>query len=209
MNGFLARCERACTKRASTSLPVPLSPVISTEASEPAICWASLTTRAIDVVAIDHVAGVVGDGREHRGDQIRIGRQRDVFLGAGMDGAHRGARVVADAAGDDRHMDALGVERGDQVADVDGDVDHQQVGAAAGAQHGERLLVAFGVGDVGALVHRDLARDGELAAQRADDEKAHGRDLLYRSALMISVMVTPSLSSTSTTSPRATSRLLT
>ena len=32
----------------TTSLPVPLSPVISTEASEPAICWASLTTFAID-----------------------------------------------------------------------------------------------------------------------------------------------------------------
>ena len=30
--------------------------------------------------------------------------------------------------------------RGDQVADVERDVDHHQVGAAAGAQHGERLL---------------------------------------------------------------------
>jgi hypothetical protein len=44
MNGFFERSERACTKRAITSLPVPLSPVISTEASEVAICWASLTT---------------------------------------------------------------------------------------------------------------------------------------------------------------------
>ena len=47
---------------------------------------------------------------------------------------------LRDAAGDDRHVDALGVEPRDQVADVERDVDHQQVGAAAGAQHGERLL---------------------------------------------------------------------
>ena len=87
-----------------------------------------------------------------------------------MDGVDRGARVVGDAAGDDRHVDALGVEPGDQVADVEADVDHQQVGAAAGAQHGERLLVAFGMGDGGALVHRDLGRGGELAPQRADDQ---------------------------------------
>ncbi len=30
--------------------------------------------------------------------------------------------------------------RSDQVADVERDVDHQQVGAASGAQHVERLL---------------------------------------------------------------------
>ena len=37
-----------------------------------------------------------------------------------------------------------------------------------------RLLVAFGVGNVGALVHRELGRDGELAAERADDQESHG-----------------------------------
>ena len=47
---------------------------------------------------------------------------------------------LLDAAGDDRHVDALGVEPLHQVADVERDVDHQQVGAAAGAQHGQRLL---------------------------------------------------------------------
>jgi len=47
MNGFLARLERLWTCRASTSLPVPDSPVIMTEASEPAICCASLMTFAI------------------------------------------------------------------------------------------------------------------------------------------------------------------
>ena len=130
------------------------------------------------VVAIDHFAVVVGDGREHRRDQLGVGRQRDVFLGAGVDGVDRGARVIGDAAGDDRHVDALGVEPRHQVADVEGDVDHQQIGAAAGAQHGERLLVVLGVGDRCALVHRDLARGGELASERADDQESHG--LSYR-----------------------------
>ena len=104
------------------------------------------------LVAIDQLAGVVGDGGEHRRDQLGIGRQRDVFLGAGVDGGDRRARVVAHAAGDDRHRDALGVETAHQVADVERDIDHQQVGAAAGAQHVERLLDRLGVGDARALV---------------------------------------------------------
>ena len=92
------------------------------------------------VVAVDHLAVVVGDGGEHRGDQFRIGRQRDVFFGAGVDRLDRGAGVISDAAGDDRHMDAFGVQPVDQIADVEGDIDHQQVGTAARAQHSERLI---------------------------------------------------------------------
>ena len=103
------------------------------------------------LVAIDQLARVVGDGGEHGGDQLGIGRQRDVLLGAGVDGGDRGAGVVAHPAGDDRHRDALGLEAAHQVADVERDVDHQQVGAAAGAQHVERLLDGLGVGDAGAL----------------------------------------------------------
>ena len=147
---------------------------MSTEASEPCNLLGKLDDLRHRLVAIDHLAGIVGNGGEHRGDQIGIGRQRDVFFRAGMDGVDRGARVVGDAAGDDRHVDALGVESRHQVADVEGDVHHQQVGAAAGAQHGERLLVAFGVSDAGALVHRELGRGGELAAERADDQESHG-----------------------------------
>ena len=132
-----------------------------------------------------------------------------------MDRRDGGARIGAHAAGDDRHDDVLGFEPRHQIADVDRDLDQQQVRAAPGAQHAQRHVGAVGVGDVGALVHRDLGRDGELALQRSDDQEAHvlksfsrGRGHQVRSALMISVMVTPSFSSTSTTSPRATSRLL-
>ena len=135
-----------------------------------------------------------------------------------MDGGDRGAGVGGGAAGDDRRVDVLGFEPVHELADVDRDIDHQQIGAAAGAQHGERLGDVGGVGDRGALIHRDLGRGGELAVERADDQEPHGLFLLpgwplaritSRSALMISVMVTPSFSSTSTTSPRATRRLLT
>ena len=36
--------------------------------------------------------------------------------------------------------DALGLEPQHQVADVERDVDHQEIGAAAGAQHVQRLI---------------------------------------------------------------------
>ena len=198
------------------------------------------------VITINEIAGVVGDGSQHRGDQFRVRRQRNVFFGAGLNGGDRGAGVGRGAAGDDRRMDMFGFQCAHQVADGDGDIDHQEVGAAPGAQHRHRLRDVGGVGDRRALVHRELGRGGELAVESANDQKPHGlflfrrarrsrmasgerrmrvirfpplfaiRHSLFacsrhhpRSALMISVMVTPSFSSTSTTSPRATRRLLT
>ena len=122
------------------------------------------------IVAINQFAAVVGDGREHGSDQFRIGRQRDVFLGAGLDGGDGGASVGRSAARDYRRMDVLGFEPAHQLADIDGDVDHEQIGAAAGAQDGERLGVAGGVRDGSALVHRQLGRCRQLAVECADDQ---------------------------------------
>ena len=152
--------------------------MISTEASEVGDLLGELDHLRHRVVAVDQLARVVGDGGEHGRDQLRIGRQRDVFLGAGVDRGDRGAGVVLDAAGDDRHVDVLGSSLATRSRDVERDVDHQQVGAAAGAQHRERLVDAVGVGDGGAAVHRDLGRGGELALERADDQEAHGSLLL-------------------------------
>jgi hypothetical protein len=42
-------------------------------------------------------------------------------------------------------MDALGIQPRHQIPDIEAHVHQQQVGAAAGAQHGERLLVAVGI----------------------------------------------------------------
>ena len=148
--------------------------MISTEASLPAICWASLTTLRHAVVAIDQFARIVGDGGQHGGDQFGVGRQWDVFLGAGVNGGDRGAGVGGGAAGDDRGVNVLGFEPLHQVADVDCDIDHQQIGAAARTQHGDGLRVIRGMSDGRALVHRDLGRGGELAIERANDQKAHG-----------------------------------
>ena len=61
------------------------------------------------LVAPDQVARVVGDRAEHGRDQFRIGRQRDVFLGAGVDRGDRGAGIVGDAAGDAESSEASGL----------------------------------------------------------------------------------------------------
>ncbi len=129
-------------------------------------------------VAVDQVAGIVGDGGKHRCDQFRVRRQRYVFLGAGVDRGDRSAGVVGDAAGDDRYMDVLGLEPHHQVADVESDIDQQQVGALAAAQYPHRLFVVLRMGDGSAVVHGDLGGGRELALQCANDEKPHG-NLLF------------------------------
>jgi hypothetical protein len=70
-------------------------------------------------------------------------------------------------------MDMFGLQCAHQLADGDGDIDHQQVGAAPGAQHRQRLRDVGGVGHRGALVHRQLGGSGELAAESANDQKPH------------------------------------
>ena len=129
------------------------------------------------LVAIDQLARVISDCGKHGRNQLRVRGQRNVLLGAGMNGGDRSPRVVADTAGDDRHRDAFGLEPQHQIANVTGDVHHQQVGATAGAQHVECLLDRVGVGDAGASRHRDLGGGGELSLKAADDQEAHGRVL--------------------------------
>ncbi len=112
----------------------------------------------------DHRSLVVGHGRQDGGDQIRLGRQGDELLGPGADGVGGFARVGVDAAGHDRHMDALGVVGGDQGGDVDAIVDHQQVRALPPAQLLGRLIGALDVLDLGAVRHGHLHRRRQLAA---------------------------------------------
>ena len=124
--------------------------------------------------------------------------------------------IGADAAGHHRHADALGLVGCDQGGDVELVVDHQEVRALPGAQRLGGPLAGLHVGHLGACGHGHLHRLGDEAGEASDDEKPHvysplaGRRQTPPSpSLMISVMVTPRRSSTTTTSPRATRRLLT
>ena len=127
-------------------------------------------------IAPDQARLVAGDGGEHGGDQLRIGRQRHVFARAGLDRGDGGTSIGRGAAGDERGADALALERRDELGDRLFDIDHQEV-AALGAQHRQRLLDALGMGDGGALRHRDLGGGDELALEAADDDEAHGSGL--------------------------------
>ncbi|GMA75254.1 hypothetical protein GCM10025880_16710 [Methylorubrum aminovorans] len=72
----------------------------------------------------------------------------DVLLGAGLDRGHRGARVGGDATGHHRRADALVGERLNHPADVEADIDHDEV-TALGAQGREPLVDPVRVGDRG------------------------------------------------------------
>ena len=140
--------------------------MISTEASLRGDLLGELDHARHGLVAVDQFAPVVGDGRQHGGDQLGVGRQRDVFLGAGLDGRDRGARIGGDAAGDDRRHGC---------ARLRGSSTRSRISSATStisrsAPRPERSTASAcvdvcGMGDLRALVHRDLGRGGELAVQ--------------------------------------------
>ena len=166
-------------------------------------------------VARDDGVVLLGHRRQHGGDQFGLGGQGDVFARAGLDRAHGGIGVGADAAGDHGDAEPLGRQAVDQGPHIVGHVDHHQIGALARAQRLEPAVDRVDMDHARALRHGDAARGSNLPVECTDDEQLHPvyslplpkpQDL---SVLMISVIVTPSRSSTTTTSPRATNRLLT
>ena len=76
--------------------------MIRTLASLAATCSASASSCRHARIGMNDGVAVLGDRGEDGGDQLGIGRQRQILLGAGLDRGDGGARIGADAAGDDR-----------------------------------------------------------------------------------------------------------
>ena len=126
-------------------------------------------------IAVDQVAALFRHGRQNRRNHVRIRRQRDIFLGAGPDGGHSCAGIRIRPAGNDRHMNALVRKPCNQRADVQLHLDHQQIGATAGAQHPQRPFDVIRMGDLSAALHRDFRGCRKLAAKRPNNQQAHLR----------------------------------
>ena len=118
----------------------------------------------------DKGVAVLGDGFENRRDKLSVRRQRNELASARLDCADRGVGVGIDAAGDDRHDDVLAIKACDKPRDIELDVDHEQIGASAGAQARERRLDVVHMADLGAARHGNPACRAEFAAQRAHNE---------------------------------------
>ena len=172
--GPLARRERRCRWRASTSLPVPDSPRISTDASAGATCSARFSTVEHGGIARDQRMRLAGRRFEDRGDQVGVGRQGQEFARALADGAHRGVGVVVDAAGDDGRGDALGRHGAHEPADIVRDFAEHHIDARIGAQSLEPGRHVVGLVELGAAGDGDAAGLAELAREGSDDQDAHG-----------------------------------
>jgi hypothetical protein len=124
-------------------------------------------------VARDHRALVVGDGSQYGGDQVGFGREGNEFLRARADraGGRFGAHIHA--ARHDRDGDALQLVSLDQGADIQTDIDHEQIGPTAGPQITCSLFDRVHVSDLGSAVHGDLGGGGQLSTEAADDQYAH------------------------------------
>ncbi len=163
-------------------------------------------------IAHDHRVAFAGRRFQDCGDQVRIGRQRQELARALANGACGGFRIVAGAAGDDRHRHALRRQRAHHGADVVRHIAQHEIDAGIRAQSRQRGVGVIRLVELRAACDRDARSLAKFACQRANDQDAHRRaaSRSSRSVLTISVIVTPRrLSSTITTSPRATRRLLT
>ena len=150
---------------------------------------------------------LAGGRLEDGGDQLGLGRQRQELAGAAGDGGRGLLRPGVDAAGDHGHGDTLGRHGADQHVDVVRQLDQHEVHMGVRAEAGEGAAVVVGLAELGAARDGDAGRLAQFAAEGAQDEDVHQEDL---SPFTISVIVTPRrTSSTMTTSPRATRRLLT
>ncbi len=157
-------------------------------------------------VAGDQGVGLAGRGQQDGGDQLGVGGQRQELARPVAHRPDRGFGVGLGAAGDHGGGDALGGHRAHQAGHVMGDVAEHDVDTGVGAQPGEAGCSGVGLVETRTAALGDARGLTQLGGQGADDQDAHQP----RSALTISVMVMPRrLSSTMTTSPRATRRLLT
>ena len=168
-----ARLLLLCRWRAISSLPVPDSPVISTDASDGAIFSASVMTADIAgsrwmivwlssatasrTAAISSASG--GKGMYSLAPALMLSTAASAFVP--MPQATTGMLIRS------------GGEAFHQVADVEFDVDHKQLGAAAGPQGAQCLVHAVDVADFGAARDRDLARGGDVSFQVPYDQKSH------------------------------------
>ena len=159
-------------------------------------------------VARDHRVTFSGRRLQHRRDQFRVRRQWQEVLRTIPHSPQRLLGPALQPACNDGDGDPFVSQRPHEAADVLADLAQHKLNTCVAteidqASHDVVRLIktrATGRGDHGRLA--------ELAGQRPDDQDTHCQR--PRSALTISVIVTPSLlSATITTSPRATRRLLT
>ena len=170
MKLLFLRLDLRWMKRAMTSLPVPDSPVIRTEASEVATCSASRSTlfitgsRKIRALCSSATAASTAAISWASG-----GRGTYSLAPARMAAAAR-SELAPMPQGDDRDMDALGIQAGHDARDVQIDVDHHQVGPLASPQGCQGAVDVAGVRDLGAAVQCDLAGGDDVPVERSNDE---------------------------------------
>jgi hypothetical protein len=108
---------------------------------------------------------------KHRGDQVCVGRQRDVFLRTGADRANGGSSVGCNPTSDNRHVEPFGLECLDQYRDVEPDIDHDET--LTGPERHEAALDIINLGHFRAARDRDLAGCADIAGEGSDNEDTH------------------------------------
>ena len=161
MNGPLARRLSACRKRATISLPVPLSPVIRTLASAGANCRARSSTPVMAAETQTSCLEGVLAACSMAAISSGVRRQGEEIPGTSSDRGNGRCGLGIDAVGDDRQMEALDLERLDQGRHVGGEVDEDEIGATTRAQARER---GRGIGD---------PPDGSTSGRRHVDRARH------------------------------------
>lgn len=106
---------------------------------------------------------LAGSRGQNRANQFRIGGQRNIFPGTGLDGIDGQRRVVRNAGGNDQNVYAFGFKAGDKLMDIQPDVYHYQFDGFAGAQYFESAFNLVSQRNVTALSNGNFARRSDLS----------------------------------------------
>jgi hypothetical protein len=130
----------------------------------------------------DGLFRLTGHGLQHGGDQFRIRRQRQEFLRAGADGAHRGFSIIGPPASNDRAGNAFFGQAGNQPANIMRYIAENQIGSI-GAQFRKPSRRPLSDREAGAARHCYaglLAKFSFQGTNNQDTRHITRRDLISR-----------------------------
>ena len=194
-------------KAGKISLPVPDAPLTEYWLPTGQPVWPT-SIRLRFFIAVNQRMVFTGGCGQHRANHFRSGGSGIYSLAPALIAFTAREGSLATPPGNDQHINTLLLKRRNKLIDIQLDIYHHQFNGFSRTQNIQPGIFIIGNRNVTALLDCDFAR-GSIWPSNVPTISSSISTPYLTGDLTISVMVMPNLSSTTTTSPRATRLLLT